>query len=69
MKNYKTFYANSNEGCISCKGDDLPDGGNWIISSTADDVLNWLEKCGTESEYYKVTQEVYDAVLETYNIY
>jgi hypothetical protein len=65
----KTFYANSIEGCVKCQPDELPQGGNWIVSSTPDDVLNWLAECATESEYYKVTQEVYDAVLEIYNIY
>ena len=70
MSNYTlTFYANSIEGCVKCYPDELPDGADWIVSSNADDVLAWLAECGTESEYYKVTPEVYEAVLETYNIY
>jgi hypothetical protein len=69
MSNYSlTFYANSIEGCVKCYPDELPAGGNWINSSDPEDVLFILEDCGNETLYFKVTQEVYDAVLETYNI-
>jgi hypothetical protein len=65
----KTFYANDIDGCVKCYPDDLPQGGNWINSSDPEDVLLILEDCGNETLFFKVTQEVYDAVLETYNIY
>jgi hypothetical protein len=65
----KTFYANDIDGCVKCYDDELPQGGNWINSSDPEDVLLILEDCGNETLFFKVTQEVYDAVLETYNIY
>lgn len=65
----KTFYANDIDGCVKCYPDDLPQGSNWIVSSNEDFVLNELAHVGSDSLYFKVTQEVYDAVLETYNIY
>jgi len=70
MSNYSlTFYANSIEGCVKCYPDELPAGGNWINSSDEEFVLNELARCGNETLYFKVTPEVYEAVLETYNIY
>jgi hypothetical protein len=70
MTNYtKTFYANAVEGCVNCHPDDLPQGGNWIVSDDSDWVMNELAHVSRDSEYFKVTQQVYDAVKETYNIY
>ena len=68
MTNYKTFYANSIEGCVSCGQDDLPQGGNWIVSSNADDVLGWLHDLGSDTEFFKVTQNVLDAVASVFGI-
>ena len=42
MKNYKTFYANVIEGCVLCSPDDLPEGGNWIVSDDVEFVICWL---------------------------
>lgn len=64
-----TFYANSIEGCVKCYSDELPIGGNWIVSSDESDVLTWIDTVGNETLYFKVTAEVYEAVLEVYNIY
>lgn len=61
MKNYKTFYANSIEGCVLCSPDDLPQGGNWIVSDSADNVIRWLYD-DTGSDYYKVSNKVLIAV-------
>jgi hypothetical protein len=65
----KTFYANNIEGCVNCYDDELPQGGSWIVSSDEDFVLTELAHVGSDSLHFKVTQEVYDAVLDTYNIY
>ena len=62
MKNHKTFYANSIEGCVSCGLDDLPQGGNWIVSDNADNVIGWLHEANEGSEFYKVSNEVLIAV-------
>jgi hypothetical protein len=62
----KTFYANDIDGCVKCYPEH---GSNWIVSSDADFVLNELAHVGSDSLHFKVTQEVYDAVLDTYNIY
>jgi hypothetical protein len=70
MNNYSlTFYANAIDGCVKCFPDELPAGGNWINSSDPEDVLFILEDCGNETLFFKVTPDVYEAVLETYNIY
>ena len=56
--NYKTFYANSIEGCVICGPDDLPEGGSWIVSDNADDVLGWLREARQDSDFFKVSNEV-----------
>lgn len=69
MKNYKTFYANSIEGCVSCGLDDLPKGGNWIVSDNEKDVISWLNESHQVSEFYKVSNEVLIAVESEFGIY
>ena len=62
----ETFYANSIEGCVLCGPDDLPEGGNWIVSDNADDVIGWLHECGQDSEYFKVSNEVQGEVASEF---
>jgi hypothetical protein len=68
MTKYKTFYANSIAGCVACSPDDLPEGGNWIVSSNADDVIGWPHDAGQDSGFYKVTNEVMIAVYAEFGI-
>lgn len=65
MKEYKetgrtlhTFYANSIEGCVLCSPDDLPQGGNWIVSDSADNVIRWLHDASEDSQFFKVSTDV-----------
>ena len=62
----QTFYANSIEGCVLCGPDDLPEGGNWIVSDNADNVIGWLHECGQDSEYFKVSNEVQGEVASEF---
>lgn len=64
-----TFYANDIEGCVKCFRDDAPLNTDWVISSDESAVLNVLAQLGNDTVYFKVTADVYDAVLEIYNIY
>ena len=64
-----TFYANDTEGCVKCYREDAPLNAEWIVSSDEEFVLNELAHVGSVSVYFKVTAEVYEAVLEVYNIY
>ena len=68
MQNYKTFYANSIEGCVLCSPDALPQGGNWIVSDSADNVIGWLHDGSQENEYFKVSNEVLIAVEAEFGI-
>ena len=71
MSNYTlTFYVNREEGCVSCHPDEKPLCENWIVSSKERFTLREIEKAsaGIDSVYFKVTPEVYDAVLESHNI-
>jgi hypothetical protein len=65
---HKTFYANSNEGCVTCGPDDLPQGGNWIVSDDAGRVIGWLYDAGEASEYYKVSASVLIAVESEFGV-
>ena len=58
MQKYKTFYANSIEGCVLCNPDSLPQGGDWIVSDSADNVIGWLHDATETSDYYKVSNQV-----------
>ena len=64
----KTFYANDIEGCVKCYDDEAPINTDWITCGS-DTVLKMLSHCTAETLYFKVSQEVYDDVLEIYNIY
>jgi hypothetical protein len=62
----KTFYANSIEGCVLCGPDDLPEGGTWIVSDNADNVIGWLHECGQDREFFKVSEEVLGEVASEF---
>ena len=64
-----TFYANDIEGCVKCYREDVPCNTAWIVSSDEEYVLNELAHLGSDRVYFKVSAEVYEAVIETYNIY
>lgn len=64
-----TFYANDTEGCVKCYREDAPFDTEWIVSSDEEFVLNELAHVGSDRVYFKVNAEVYEAVIETYNIY
>ena len=68
MQNYKTFYANSIEGCVICGPDDLPQGGSWIVSDNAKRVISWLHDGSQDSEYFKVSNEVLIEVASEFGI-
>lgn len=63
-----TFYANDIEGCVKCFREDAPLDVEWIGGGESD-ILKMLARIGSETVYFKVTAEVYEAVLEIYNIY
>lgn len=68
MSNYTlTFYVNDVDGCVSCLPDEKPIGKNWL-NGDEDYVLNEIAHCGIERMYFKVSPEVFDAVLESHNI-
>jgi len=54
----QTFYANSIEGCVLCSPDALPQGGNWIVSDSADNVIRWLHDASEDSQFFKVSTDV-----------
>jgi hypothetical protein len=68
MKNYKTFYANNNEGCVACNADDLPEGGSWIVSDDPQRVMTWLHNLSDDCEYFKVSNRVFIEVHSEFGI-
>jgi hypothetical protein len=64
----RTFRANSIEGCVLCSPDDLPQGGNWIVSDNADDVIGWLHEAGQDDEYFKVSTSVLIEVASEFTV-
>ena len=64
-----TFYANDIDGCVSCIPDDKPLNAQWFASSDTASVLDELAHIGRDTVYFRVSPDVYEDVLEIYNIY
>ena len=64
----KTFYANAIEGIVLCGADDLPQGGNWIVSDDPQNVVAWLHDATESTEYFKVSNNVLLEVASVFGI-